>query len=259
MNVRTVQHSMLKRAGLFGNTMLGRWITDTMGPHTFVSDALGASALDMIDHQAKTQLGWNKPTGGSPNDAYGQEYARAQQRLNEGLAKAQQRQAAARQKQLAQQQAQASRNNERLMAAYMAGNNQQLAKQNQRAVQGRAITNRQLVSARSNALVKVQPQRQQQVRMAPPPQSTGFKQPGPNAYARGRISSGGQTWITWSDGGMTPADGTYRSYNRATDRPPVQKPRMAPPRPVAKPAPTSGPRPSAGRNRMTGPAQLVNM
>ena len=60
MNVRTVQHSMLKRAGLFGNTMVGRWITDTMGPHTFVSDALGASALDMIDHQAKTQLGWRR-------------------------------------------------------------------------------------------------------------------------------------------------------------------------------------------------------
>jgi len=144
-----------KQAGLFGNTMVGRWITDTMGPHTFVSDALGASPLDMIDYQAQKELGWHKPTGGSPNDTYGQEYARAQQRLDEGLAKAQQRQAEARQKQLAQQQAQASRNNERLMADYMAGNNQQLAKQNQRAAQGRAITNKQLTDARGMAQLKV--------------------------------------------------------------------------------------------------------
>ena len=96
MNVRTVQHSMLKRAGLFGNTMVGRWITDTMGPHTFVSDALGASALYMIDHQAQTQLGWQPPKGYTKEELAAQ--AAAQKRINDridrGLAAAQQRLAA---------------------------------------------------------------------------------------------------------------------------------------------------------------------
>ena len=93
MNVRTVQHSMLKRAGLFGNTMLGRWITNTVGPHTFVSDALGASPLDMIDHQAKTQLGWHKPKGYTEEELATQ--AAAQKRINDridrGLAEANKR------------------------------------------------------------------------------------------------------------------------------------------------------------------------
>lgn len=47
------QAYMAKQAGLFGNTMVGRGITNLFGPRTFVSDALGASAMDMIDHEAK--------------------------------------------------------------------------------------------------------------------------------------------------------------------------------------------------------------
>ena len=44
---------LVKEAGLFGNTQLGRWITRTTGPHTFISDALGANQLDVLANDMK--------------------------------------------------------------------------------------------------------------------------------------------------------------------------------------------------------------
>ena len=93
MNAQTVRNSMLKRAGLFGNTMLGRWITNTVGPHTFVADTLGASALDMLDHQAQTQLGWHAPKGYTEEELAAQaaEKKRINDRIDRGLAEANKR------------------------------------------------------------------------------------------------------------------------------------------------------------------------
>ena len=87
------QALMQKQAGLFGNTWLGRAITNAVGPHTFISDALGASALDMIDHQAKTQLGWQPPKGYTKEEIAAQaaEQKRINDHIDRGLAAAQQR------------------------------------------------------------------------------------------------------------------------------------------------------------------------
>lgn len=43
MDIRTVQQAMLKQAGLFGNTMLGRGLNDLVGHDTFVGRIFGAS------------------------------------------------------------------------------------------------------------------------------------------------------------------------------------------------------------------------
>lgn len=43
MDIRTVHRAMIKQAGLFGNTMLGRGINDLVGHDTFVGRIFGAS------------------------------------------------------------------------------------------------------------------------------------------------------------------------------------------------------------------------
>ena len=43
MDIRTVHRAMIKQAGLFGNTMLGRGINDFVGHDTFVGRVFGAS------------------------------------------------------------------------------------------------------------------------------------------------------------------------------------------------------------------------
>lgn len=43
MDIRTVHRAMIKQAGLFGNTMLGRGINDLVGHDTFVGRVFGAS------------------------------------------------------------------------------------------------------------------------------------------------------------------------------------------------------------------------
>ena len=138
------------------------WVNNLVGDDNFVSDIFGNDRYDRLNNQANQfRQQMNEDLGPEAIQRQQQgaadwdrRVAEAGNHLDYRLAAAQQRQQQAaeqqRQEQIAQQQAAASKRNENLMAAYMAGNNQQLGQQNQFAANGNAVTNQQLTSQIGN-------------------------------------------------------------------------------------------------------------
>lgn len=159
---------MRKEAGLGWG-----WVNDLVGDDNIVSDVFGNNRQQRLDNYANQfRQQMNQDLGPATLQRQQQgaadwdrRVAEAGQQLDRRLAATQQRQQQQRQQQLAQDQAAASQRNANLMSAYMAGNNEQLAQQNQLASQGFAPTNQQLTSNIGNARRQVaaqQPQRNYQ-------------------------------------------------------------------------------------------------
>ena len=135
------------------------WVNDLVGDDNFVSDIFGNDRYDRLNNQANQfRQQMNEDLGPEAIQRQQQgaadwdrRVAEAGNHLDYRLAAAQQAAEQQRQQQIAQQQAAASKRNENLMAAYMAGNDQQLGQQNQFAANGNAMTNQQLTSQIGNA------------------------------------------------------------------------------------------------------------
>ena len=135
------------------------WVNDLVGDDNFVSDIFGNDRYDRLNNQANQfRQQMNEDLGPEAIQRQQQgaadwdrRVAEAGHHLDYRLAAAQQAAEQQRQQQIAQQQAAASKRNENLMAAYMAGNDQQLGQQNQFAANGNAMTNQQLTSQIGNA------------------------------------------------------------------------------------------------------------
>ena len=113
------------------------WVNDLVGDDNFVSDIFGNDRYDRLNNQANQfRQQMNEDLGPEAIQRQQQgaadwdrRVAEAGNHLDYRLAAAQQAAEQQRQRQIAQQQAAASKRNENLMAAYMAGNNQQLTSQ----------------------------------------------------------------------------------------------------------------------------------
>jgi len=135
------------------------WVNNLVGDDNFVSDIFGNDRYDRLNNQVNQfRQQMNEDLGPEAIQRQQQgaadwdrRVAEAGKHLDYRLAAAQQAAEQQRQEQIAQQQAAASKRNENLMAAYMAGNNQQLGQQNQFAANGNAMTNQQLTSQIGNA------------------------------------------------------------------------------------------------------------
>lgn len=162
MNYIEVQ-KLRKHAGLG----LG-FVNDIFGDANFVSNIFGQSAAQQGDAFWNTQftpeqIAARQQAAAEDDAKYRQESQRLDRNLNQEQARLKAQEDAERQQQLAQQQAAASKRNENLMAAYMAGNNDQLRQQNQFASNSNALTNQQLTSNMVKAKQQVAAEEQNRV------------------------------------------------------------------------------------------------